>query len=111
MAFVLEVCFSWFASIVDPESNRHYRGTWPPRTLPLVSFLCPWMVYGRIESRIRDLERGGDGFGIPYCCCNGRCCFGFFQFCCCCGCCCMFPLLLPANNPPPTRCEEKTLED
>ncbi|KAL2111654.1 hypothetical protein VUR80DRAFT_9665 [Thermomyces stellatus] len=91
---VMEHCLSWLASLVDPESNRRYVDTWAPHALRRVSLFCPWVVYGRIENRIRDLERGGDGFGIPYCCCNERCFCGCFQFCCCCGCCCGYSEIL-----------------
>lgn len=95
----MERCLSFIASLVDPESNRRYVNTWSPDVLRRISILCPWAVYGRIEYRIRDLERGGDGFGIPYCCCNGRFCCTCFQFCCCCCCCCAscpFPHLTPS---------------
>jgi hypothetical protein len=84
----MEAVLSWVSSIADPESNRRYRGTFSPEMLPVVSLLCPWVVYGRIENRIADLEHGGDGFGIPYCDCNGRCFCGMFQIFCCCCCCC-----------------------
>lgn len=102
----MESCYSWLASLLDPESNRRYRGTWSPDSLPRIAVFCPWMVYGRIENRIQDLELGGDGFGIPYCDCNLRCMCGAFQFCCCCCCCCTFlsprlsyPLPSPASIP------------
>lgn len=96
----METLLSWAASLADPESNRRYRHTWSPSTLPTIAALCPFVVYGRIENRIRDLERGGDGFGVPYCNLNGRCVCGTFQFCCCCFCCCASvpsPSLLPSS--------------
>ena len=83
-----ETILSFFASIVDPESNRRYRDTWPPWVAFPLAFWCPFVVFGRIENRIRDLESGGDGFGIPWVSCNERCCFSCCHCLCCCCCCC-----------------------
>lgn len=75
----MEAFLSWLGTLVDPQSARNYRTTFSPETLAKISLFCPWVVYGRIENRLSDLERGGDGFAIPYCDCNVKCCCGAFQ--------------------------------
>ncbi|SPO06869.1 uncharacterized protein DNG_09563 [Cephalotrichum gorgonifer] len=83
------------ASGAGPQQpSRQCRHTGSPSTLAGMACGCPWVIYGRIEYRIRDLEKGGDGFGGPASNCNLRCCCGAFQFCCCCFCCFGYPEIL-----------------